>query len=62
MLNTCGFIIKNSTISIDYWNKQELKISHRFLTNAGSKNTAGLNSNWDQEMIYCTLVMILFLF
>lgn len=55
--NPPGYIICDSTISVDYWPRsQNVKITHHFLTHAHSDHTKGLDAKWCHGIIYCTKV------
>jgi DNA cross-link repair 1A protein len=57
-----GFIIRSSTIAVDYWPKNHPDVTHYFLTHAHSDHTKGLNHDWNGPVIYCSSVRCSFIF
>lgn len=52
-----GFTIPYTTISVDYWPKQEnANITHYFLTHCHTDHVKNLDSKWNRSKIYCSKV------
>ena len=52
-----GYVIKDTTIAVDFWVRNNTtQISHSFLTHAHVEHTNGLDSSWENGIIYCTKV------
>lgn len=52
-----GFIINYTTIAVDFWPRHKNpQITHYFLTHAHTDHTNGLDSDWNDAVIYCSEV------
>ncbi len=51
-----GFIIKSTTIAVDYWPKNDTSITHFFLTHAHKDHTKNLDDSWIGPHFYCSSV------
>ncbi len=60
MKNTLpGYVINSTTIAVDYWPRNEPKITHYFLTHAHTDHTKGLDESWNGPVLYCSTVIYL---
>jgi hypothetical protein len=52
-----GFVIKSTTIAVDYWPKTDnSNITHYFLTHAHKDHTRNLDASWTGPSFYCSPV------